>query len=85
MPISISAIGGVHAGPARYTAQISVSPRESLSPSYSFRAVILGNLTFYAPKHAVNITSLPHLNNLPLADPEPTNPEPIHIIIGSDL
>ncbi|XP_019701228.2 uncharacterized protein LOC105192452 [Harpegnathos saltator] len=83
--VQVSAVGGVHAGTVRYTMDISVSPRDSMSPSYHTKAAILGKLTHYAPKHVESLSGYPHLVDLPWADPNPTSADPINIIIGCDL
>ncbi|XP_025155222.1 uncharacterized protein LOC112588719 [Harpegnathos saltator] len=83
--VQVSAVGGVHAGTVRYATDISVSPRDSMSPSYNTSAAILERLTHYAPKYVESLSGYPHLVDLPWADPNPTSSDPINLIIGCDL
>ncbi|XP_071577544.1 uncharacterized protein [Temnothorax nylanderi] len=85
MPISVTAVGGIHAGTFRHATQLFISPRETHVPSFATTALILGKLTDYTPKRQTDVSSLSHLINLPWADPDPTSPDPIQIIIGADL
>ncbi|XP_070151970.1 uncharacterized protein [Polyergus mexicanus] len=85
MPISVSAVGGIHAGTFQHTTHIFISPRNSLVPSLSTTALIMKSLTSYTPKQNVDISSLSYLSDLPRADADPTSPDPINIIIGADL
>ncbi|KMQ89514.1 hypothetical protein RF55_10851 [Lasius niger] len=85
MPISISAVGGIHVGTVRHAASIIISPRDSDTPSLSTTALILNSLTSYAPKRVTDISSLAHLSDLAWADADPTSSDPIHIIIGADI
>lgn len=85
MPISISAVGGVHVGTVQHAASILISPRDSDTPPLSTTALILNSLTSYAPKRVTDLTSLAHLADLTWADADPTSSDPIHIIIGADI
>ncbi|XP_011884105.1 PREDICTED: uncharacterized protein LOC105571249 [Vollenhovia emeryi] len=85
MPISVTAVGGIHAGTFRHATQISISHRQSLTPSFSTTALILGSLTSYTPKRNTAPSTLSHLETLSWADPDPTSPDPIEAIIGADL
>ncbi|XP_026829094.1 uncharacterized protein LOC113562802 [Ooceraea biroi] len=85
MPVAVSAIGGVLAGNFNKAVVISVSPRESTAPSLSAPAVIMPQLTSYAPRKVIDLHSLSHLANLSWADPDPGSAEPIDVIIGADL
>ncbi|XP_025158004.1 uncharacterized protein LOC112589335 [Harpegnathos saltator] len=83
--VQVSAVGGVCAATVRYATDISVSPRDSMSPSYNTSAAILERLTRYAPKHVESLSGYPHLVDLPWADPNPISSDPINLIIGCDL
>ncbi|XP_026830319.1 uncharacterized protein LOC105279648 [Ooceraea biroi] len=85
MPVAVSAIGGVLAGNFNKAVVISVSPRKSTAPSLSAPAVIMPQLTSYAPRKVIDLHSLSHLANLSWADPDPGSAEPIDVIIGADL
>ncbi|EZA55100.1 hypothetical protein X777_05355 [Ooceraea biroi] len=85
MPVSIAAVGCVHAGNFGKAAHISVSPRDSLSPSYSTTALILPKLTLYAPKLGIDISPFAHLSDLKWADSDPGSSESIDVILGADL
>ncbi|XP_024878200.1 uncharacterized protein LOC112458683, partial [Temnothorax curvispinosus] len=85
MPISISAVGGVHAGTFQHAASIFVSPRASLVSALATTALILKSVISYIPKRNTDISSLSYLSDLPLADTDPTSRDPISIIIGADL
>ncbi|XP_070168813.1 uncharacterized protein [Polyergus mexicanus] len=85
MPISVSAVGGIHAGTFQHATHILISPRNSLVPSFSTTALIMKSLTSYTPKQNVDISSLSYLSDLPRADADPTSLDPINIIIGADL
>lgn len=85
MPVSISAVGGIHAGTYQYATRILISPQEKLYPSLEATALILKTLTSYTPKRSTNLTMLDCFAGLPLADPNPSNPDPIDLIIGADL
>lgn len=85
MPISLSAVGCVSAGTFRRAVHVSVSPRDSLSPSLSATALILPKLTSYAPTTAADFTSLNHLSELNWADPNSAGSDAIDMIIGADL
>ncbi|XP_011879464.1 PREDICTED: uncharacterized protein LOC105568410, partial [Vollenhovia emeryi] len=85
MPISVSAVGGINAGTFQHVTNIFISSRKSLVPSFATTALILKSLTSYTPKRNADISSLSYLSDLPLADADPTSPDPISIIIGADL
>ncbi|XP_024892506.1 uncharacterized protein LOC112467859, partial [Temnothorax curvispinosus] len=85
MPTSVTAVGGIHAGTFRHATQLSISPRKTLTPSFTTTALILGKLTAYTPKRQTDLSALSHLTDLSWADPDPTSPDPIQIIIGADL
>ncbi|XP_029671978.1 uncharacterized protein LOC115240763 [Formica exsecta] len=85
MPISVSAVGGIHAETFQHATQIFISPRDSLVPSLSTTALIMKSLTSYTPKQNVDISSLSYLADLPRADADPTSLDPINLIIGADL
>lgn len=85
MPVSIAAVGGLHAGIARHATQITISPRDALAPSIVATALILKTLTSYAPRHGANLRSLDHLADLHWADSHPTSSDPIDLIIGADV
>jgi len=40
MPVSVTAVGGIHAGTFRHAARIFISPRNNLNPSFSTTALI---------------------------------------------
>jgi hypothetical protein len=85
MPITISAVGCVDAGTHSFAAQIQISPRDKRSPSFSATALILKELTAYAPKRVPVDTNLSHLADLPWADRDPLSAQSIEIIIGADI
>lgn len=70
---SVSAVGCVSAGVCRQATTISISPRDSFSPSLLTTALILKNLTAYTPKVVTDVSKFPHLMGLQWADPKPTN------------
>ncbi|XP_036148430.1 uncharacterized protein LOC118647496 [Monomorium pharaonis] len=84
-PISVTAVGGIHAGTFKHATQIFISPRNASTPAYSTDALILGSLTTYVPKRGLDISAFTHLSDLSWADPDPTSFDPISIIIGADL
>lgn len=83
--MSVTAVGGIHAGHFRSAIQIWISPRDSLIPSFGITALIMKSLTSYTPKRCFDISSLSYLSDLSWADTDPTSSDPIHIIIGTDL
>ena len=85
MPISVTAVGGIHAGTFKHATQIFISPCNASTPAFSTDALILGSLTTYVPKRGVDISAFTHLSDLSWADPDPTSFDPISIIIGADL
>lgn len=85
MPVSISVVGYVDAGTFRYATQITISPRNTYSPSLSVIAVILKNLTSYAQKRVADLSSLSHLTDLQWADSAPFSSEPIDLILGANI
>jgi len=46
---------------------------------------IFNNLTSYTASAVRSLEWWPHLRGLPLADPNPTSREPIHLLVGADL
>lgn len=87
MPISMSAIDGIHVGTVRHAASIIISPCDSDVPSLSMTALILNSLTSLpnAPKRISDVSSFVHLFDLSWADADPTSSDPIHLIIGADI
>ncbi|EZA51518.1 hypothetical protein X777_09803 [Ooceraea biroi] len=85
MPVSISAVGCVHAGNFNKAMLISVSSRDSPSPSFRVTALIMKSLTSYSPQSVGDISSLTHLAELRWADPNPGSSDAIDVIIGADL
>ncbi|XP_029155164.1 uncharacterized protein LOC114928246 [Nylanderia fulva] len=85
LPISISAVGGVDAGTCRFAAQIKLSPRDVSYPTLTSTASIMHSLTKYTPPLISSTSDWNHLSDLTLADPDPTSPDRIDIIIGADL
>ena len=85
MPISVSAVGGIHAGTFQHATHIFISPRDSHAPSLSTTALIMKSLTSYTPRQNVDISSFSYLSDLPRADADPTSLDPINLIIGADL
>ncbi|XP_071578643.1 uncharacterized protein [Temnothorax nylanderi] len=85
MPISISAIGGVDAGTCRYAADIQLSPLGQSSLAFATTASIMKRLTNYLPSSKASPVEWSHVADLELADPDPTNSDPIDLIIGADL
>lgn len=83
--IAVSGVGGTHAGQIRHSAQIWISPRDSLTPSFGTTALIMNSLTAYAPKRSFDVSSIAHLSDLHLADTDPTSTDPINLLIGADL
>ncbi|XP_070518860.1 uncharacterized protein [Cardiocondyla obscurior] len=84
-PIAISAIGGASVGHVRQAIFVKISSPLRRDAGYGATALILDSLTAYAPKRAVPLGSLSYLTGLTLADPNPTQSGPIHLIIGADL
>lgn len=85
MPVSVSGVGGMHAGIVRSAANISISPQHSLTPRLSTTALIMRSLTSYAPKRNYELTNFSHLAGITWADKNPMSSDPISIIIGADL
>ncbi|XP_024877831.1 uncharacterized protein LOC112458438, partial [Temnothorax curvispinosus] len=85
MPVSISAIGGVDAGTCRYTAEIQISPIGQTSLAFKTTASVMTSLTKYTPSPVTSPVQWSHVADLALADPDPTNSDPIDILIGADL
>lgn len=85
MPVSVSAVGGLHAGVCNHAVKFSIASRKNGDRSLDATAYILKKLTSYAPKHLVTLASYSHLHGLPFADPDPTNAAPINLILGADL
>lgn len=69
----------------RQAAKITVTPIGSDSPAVSTTALILKSLTRYVSNQCGSAYKWPHLDDLPLADPDPMAPDPIDLIIGADL
>lgn len=85
MPVSISAVGRVHAGTAKHATLLSLSLYNATEPTVSVTALILPQLTSYAPKRQTDLISIDHLRDINLADLDLTGSSPIQIIIGADL
>ncbi|XP_071631892.1 uncharacterized protein [Temnothorax longispinosus] len=85
MPVSISAIGGVDAGTCRYAAEIQISPIGQTSLAFKTTASVMTSLTKYTPSPVTSPVQWSHVADLALADPDPTNSDPIDILIGADL
>lgn len=85
LPVSVSAVGGVHAGTFHFAAEIHVSPVTSRSPMLTATALIMKKLTSYAPRRVAEISSLDHLRQLTWADENPASSDPIDVILGADV
>ncbi|XP_024877299.1 uncharacterized protein LOC112458094 [Temnothorax curvispinosus] len=85
MPVSNSAIGGVDAGTCRYAAEIQISPIGQTSLAFKTTASVMTNLTKYTPSPVTSPVQWSHVADLALADADPTNSDPIDILIGADL
>ncbi|XP_025155825.1 uncharacterized protein LOC112588859 [Harpegnathos saltator] len=83
--VTVSAVGGLNAGTVHHAADIKISSHGNSPTIVSTIALILPNLTSYAPKRVSDIASCSHLNGLQWADSDPLSNVPIHIIIGADL
>ncbi|XP_029160141.1 uncharacterized protein LOC114932141 [Nylanderia fulva] len=84
-PLSISAVGGMNAGTCQFAAKIRIAPINQAAPVLTTTASILRSLTKYSPYKANYSYDWSYINNLNLADPNPTSADPIEILIGADL
>ncbi|XP_071581131.1 uncharacterized protein [Temnothorax nylanderi] len=82
--VSITGIGET-AATARSAAKVHVSARDGTGPAPSVSALVLKSLTTYIPQRVPDITQLPYIRELTLADNDPTSAAPIDVIIGADL
>lgn len=64
---------------------LSLSPYNTLTPSFSTTTPILKTLATYTPKHNADISSLSYLADLLWADADPTGSDPISILLEADL
>lgn len=85
LPVSISAVGGIHAGTFRYATNIFISPKDSGTPSFLTTAIVLKALTSYCPKRQADLSALARLTELSWADPDPTGNNPVQLVIGANL
>lgn len=85
MSVEVSAVGGIKAGVYQHAIQISISPRDSTTPTFSTTAVIMKKLTNYLPPRVQFNSALDHLIDLHWADDSPLSSEPISLIIGAEL
>ncbi|XP_011881903.1 PREDICTED: uncharacterized protein LOC105569780, partial [Vollenhovia emeryi] len=83
--VIMSGINCIQTNACRAAAEISISPRDSLTPSFNTTADILPSLTNYTPRLTSEVTQWHHLSELKMADLNPLSSEPIDLIIGSDL
>ncbi|XP_070530017.1 uncharacterized protein [Cardiocondyla obscurior] len=84
-PVTISAVGGKNAGTYKFATRVVISSVENRAPSLEILALILPKLTSYSPRCASGLQSLSHLRGLKFADVDPTNGEPINMILGADI
>lgn len=80
---SISLVGG-NASYCRNAALISIASRDQSGPSLSTLALIIKNITTYAPRASCTLDQWTHLSELNLADGDPLGSDPIDLI-GADL
>lgn len=79
----VNGVGEVEIGVARHRVNVYVEPCDRAN-SVAISALVMPTLTRYLPRACTQVRSWEHLHGLTLADPQPSSPMPIGLIIGAD-
>lgn len=82
--IPLVGIGGAPAGSTKGRLSLQLQSMHDSTLSCEIEAYILPKLTCQLPSFNATTNSWPHIQGLPLADPDYGRPGPIHLLIGSD-
>ncbi|KAH0945570.1 hypothetical protein HN011_001242 [Eciton burchellii] len=77
--------GKNYTGHTRSKIVLGLTPYNISKPMFPLTAYVFKNLTSYIPSAVQPPEWWPHLRGLPLADPNPTSREPIHLLVRADL
>lgn len=81
--MTITGIGNKNEQPRGYVL-CEVTPYNKPEPKLFIEALILPKLTSYLPSIPSFFEHIPHLKDLPLADPELRSARPVELLLGSD-
>ncbi|XP_067214187.1 uncharacterized protein [Linepithema humile] len=83
--IQVSGLDGQPSGVVQYNTKLTLKSCSSQEGSVVVTALILPNLTSYHPTNFVNKNDYAHLQDLHLADSNPSSRERIDVLIGADI
>ncbi|CAL1672237.1 unnamed protein product [Lasius platythorax] len=82
--IAVSGVGGNQAGTVKTVAKFSVELCSRMGPVLPIKALVMSKLTAYVPLPVPVDTKSELLENLILADPEPSGRKKVDLLIGAD-
>lgn len=81
----VTGFGEQYSGTVKSQIPLILAPCNNKGPEFPLNAYVFPKLTAYAASTACTYQEWPHLKHLALADPDPTQLQPIHLLIGADL
>lgn len=83
--LKIHCFGEKFSGFAKSCVNLSLAPCDGQGPSFPLTGYVYQRITSYATSTAKPAELWPHLRDLKLADPNPSDSSQIHVLIGADL
>ena len=83
--LRIHCFGETFGGVAKSCVDLVLAATTGCGPSFPFTGYVHQRITAYAASRERPTEVWPHLRDLPLADPNYSNKQPIHVLIGADL
>ncbi|XP_076301700.1 uncharacterized protein LOC143219711 [Lasioglossum baleicum] len=83
--LTVNCFGDTYSGKSKSFLNLGIEPVHGKGPSLPINVYVFQRITSYAATKTRPVASWPHLQGLELADPEPFDNCPIHLLIGADL